>query len=66
VAPRDGKFQTLCQSYHRGKGNFFHAMVVYHHGKGNFFHFMVVDHHGKGKYFLFSSALEKKISWSVE
>ena len=39
VAPQDGKFQTLCQSYHRGKGNFFHIMVVDHHGKGNFFSF---------------------------
>ena len=37
VAPRDGKFQTLCQSYHQCKGIFFHAMVVDHHGKGFFF-----------------------------
>ena len=39
VAPQDGKFQTLCQSYHRGQGNFFHVMVVDHHGKGKFFPF---------------------------
>ena len=58
-APRDGKFQTLCQSYHRGKGNFFHVMVVDHRGKGIFFHAMVVDHHGKGFFFFSTHQLQR-------
>ena len=43
VAPGDGKFQTLCQSYHRSKGNLFHVMVVEHHVRRNYIHAMV-DH----------------------